>query len=319
MNRNTFIVIAGVILLFLAPFALGPAQLTMLNEIMIFSLFGLSFNLLLGYGGLLSFGHSMFLGFGAYTTGVLLLKNPGFPFLGLLTASTVATLVVGLAVGSILLKQKGPAFAILTMAIDGLFYTTALKWKEVTGGDDGICIFRPEINLFFLRLDTTDVKIFYYISYVIIGLATFACWYFTKTSMGQTILLVRDNEMRMQFMGYNAAISRLILFTISAGFAGLAGSFYMLFFGTVAHNVIGVDMTAVVLLMTFIGGIGNFFGPLLGSAFYIYIQDLLSTITKRWPFFMGIIFMAMVMFRRDGLAGFIEDIYSRVCKRNGTD
>ena len=104
--------------------------------------------------------------------------------------------------------------------------------------------------------------------------------------MGQTVLLIRENESRMQFLGYSAAVSRLILFTVAAAFAGLAGSLYMLFIGTVAYDVISIPMSSTALIITFIGGIGSFFGPWLGAAFYIYIQDLLSEITKSWPFFM---------------------------------
>jgi branched-chain amino acid transport system permease protein len=124
--------------------------------------------------------------------------------------------------------------------------------------------------------------------------------------MGQTVLLIRENEGRMQFLGYSAAVSRLILFTVAASFAGLAGSLYMLFIGTVAYDVISIPMSSTALIITFIGGIGSLFGPWLGAAFYIYIQDLLSGITKSWPFFMGVIFILMVMFQRVGLAGLLS-------------
>jgi branched-chain amino acid transport system permease protein len=215
-------------------------------------------------------------------------------------------LLVGFTLGMLLLRQTGASFALLTMAIGGMFATIALKWSDVTGGDDGICIFRPDINLYLFQLNTTSVTVFYYVSVFFIGIATFCCWYFTRTSMGQTVLLIRENETRMQFLGYNAAISRLILFTVAASFAGLAGSLYMLFIGTVAYDVISIPMSATALLITFIGGIGSFFGPWLGAAFYIYVQDLLSGITTRWPFFMGIIFILMVMFQREGLAGLLS-------------
>jgi branched-chain amino acid transport system permease protein len=306
MRKKILFMIGGVILFLLAPLVFGPSQIMMLNEIMIFALYAMSYNLLLGYGGLLSFGHSVFLGFGAYITGVLLVHYPEFPFLALILISTSGTLLVGFTLGMLLLRQTGASFALLTMAIGGMFATIALKWSDVTGGDDGICIFRPDINLYLFQLNTTSVTVFYYVSVFFIGIATFCCWYFTRTSMGQTVLLIRENETRMQFLGYNAAISRLILFTVAASFAGLAGSLYMLFIGTVAYDVISIPMSATALLITFIGGIGSFFGPWLGAAFYIYVQDLLSGITTRWPFFMGIIFILMVMFQREGLAGLLS-------------
>jgi branched-chain amino acid transport system permease protein len=294
----------------LLPLFAGRAQLFITTEIMIFALYALSFNLILGYGGLLSIGHSIFLGVGAYITGVLLKNMPQFPFLGALVIGTLGTTMIGFILGSLLLKQKGPAFALLTFAFSGMFMTIAIKWRSVTGGDDGIIVFRPMIDLGFIELDTTNPTIFYYICFVIIGFSVFLLWRFTRTAMGHTVLLLRENDGRMQFLGYNPSIVRLILFTVSSAFAGLAGSFYMLFFGSVAYNVIGIEMTAIALLMSFIGGIGNFVGPILGAIFYIYVQDFLSGVTDRWPFFMGVIFIVMVMYQPEGLAGLISKLVS---------
>lgn len=312
MKQTFYYTAGGVVLLCLAPFIIGEVYLNLLIEIIIYSLYALSFNILLGYGGLLSFGHSVFLGVGAYVTGIILLRAPDFPFLAVILISGLGTLVLGLGLGSLLLKQTGPAFALLTLAFNGIFATIAIKWKSVTGGDDGICIFRPTINLGAILLDTTDVTVFYYLCLVLIGGLTFLLWRFTKTAMGHTVLLLRENEGRMPFLGYNPALARLILFTLSATVAGIAGSFYMLFFGTVAYNIIGVEMTAIALLMTFIGGVGMFFGPLLGAAFYTYVQNLLSGITNKWPFFLGIIFILMVLYQPKGLIGIFSGIASRI-------
>jgi len=312
MKPTFYYTAGGVVLLCLAPFIIGELYLNLLTEIIIYSLYALSFNILLGYGGLLSFGHSVFLGVGAYVTGIILLRVPDFPFLAVILISGLGTLALGLALGSLLLKQTGPAFALLTLAFNGIFATIAIKWKSVTGGDDGICIFRPTINLGSVVLDNTNVTVFYYLCLVVIGGLTFLLWRFTKTAMGHTVLLLRENEGRMPFLGYNPALARLILFTLSATVAGVAGSFYMLFFGTVAYNIIGVEMTAIALLMTFIGGVGMFFGPMLGAAFYIYVQNLLSGITNKWPFFMGVIFIFMVLFQPKGLVGILSGLVSRI-------
>lgn len=320
MKKELYFVVGAVAFFLVSPLFFGASRIMMLNEIMIFALYAMSYNLLLGYGGLLSFGHSVFLGFGAYITGVLLVNYPEFPFMALVLFSTVGTLLLGLTLGLFLLRQTGASFALLTMAIGGMFSTIALKWSSVTGGDDGICIFRPDINLYFLQLNTSDVTVFYYISVVIIGIATFCCWYFTRTCMGRTVLLIRENEDRMRFLGYSAPVSRLILFTVAAAFAGLAGSLYMLFIGTVAYDVIGIPMSSTALIMTFIGGIGNFVGPWVGAAFYIYVQDILSDITTSWPFFMGSIFIIMVLFQRQGLAGAISPILESLrSRRNGRE
>lgn len=326
MNSHYFGWIIGVLLAIFFPILFGPAQVNMVTEIIIFSLYALSYNLLLGYGGLLSFGHSMFFGFGSYATGAFLLRFPNLPFFVLLLIATMSTTIISLAIGSFLIRQKGAPFALTTLAFSGLFYTTAIKWTRITGGDDGLVIMRPNINLGFLNLDMSNINTFYYVTLVILGSSIILCWRFTKTAMGQTTLLIRENEERMEFIGYNTAVARLILITVSGTFAGLSGFFYMLFFGTVAYNVVSVDMTATALLMTFIGGMDRFYGPILGAAFYTYVQDFLSEITDRWPFFMGSCFVLIVMFLPGGLAGLIssfveiwQDRLRKIFKKNRND
>jgi branched-chain amino acid transport system permease protein len=296
------------LVLFAFPLVARPHQINLLTEIIIFSLYAVSYNLLLGFGGLLSFGHGMFLGLGAFTTGAMLQRIPGLPFFGAVFLGTLMATLIGLGVGCLLLRHKGAYYALLTLAFNALFYAIAIKWHTVTGGDDGLPIKRPNIHLGFIQLPMSDVTVFYYVTLVIIGCAVLFCWYFTKTAMGKTVLLLRENEERMQFIGYNPAVSRLILFTLTAFFAGLAGSFYALFFKFVGVDAIGIDMTTTALLMTFIGGTKDFFGPVLGAGFYIYFQNFLSNITDRWPLFMGILFVLMVLFAPRGLSGLIQSL-----------
>jgi len=297
-----------VLALIVFPIAAKPYQVSLLTEMIIFSLYAVSYNLLLGFGGLLSFGHGMFLGLGAFTTGAVLQRIPGLPFFGAVFLGTLLATLVGLGLGCLLLRHRGSYYALLTLAFNALFYAIAIKWHTVTGGDDGLPVKRPNIHLGFLQLSMADVTTFYYVALVVIGCAVLFCWYFTRTAMGKTVLLLRENEERMQFIGYNPAVSRMILFTLTAAFAGLSGSFYALFFKFVGVDAIGIDMTTSALLMTFIGGTRHFFGPVLGAGFYIYLQNFLSNITDRWPLFMGILFVLMVLFAPRGLAGLIQSV-----------
>ena len=296
------------LVLFSFPFLARPHQISLLTEMIIFSLYAVSYNLLLGFGGLLSFGHGMFLGLGAFTTGAMLQRIPGLPFFGYVFLGTLMATLIGLGVGCLLLRHKGAYYALLTLAFNALFYAIAIKWHAVTGGDDGLPVKRPNLHLGFVQLPMSDVTVFYYVTLVVIGCAVLFCWYFTKTAMGKTVLLLRENEERMQFIGYNPAVSRMILFTLTAFFAGLAGSFYALFFKFVGVDAIGIDMTTTALLMTFIGGTKDFFGPVLGAGFYIYFQNYLSNITDRWPLFMGLLFVLMVLFAPQGLSGLIRSL-----------
>ncbi len=304
--------LAILLVLFGLPLVARPHQISLLTEIIIFSLYAVSYNLLLGFGGLLSFGHGMFLGVAAFTTGAMLQRLPGLPFFGAVFLGTLMATLIDLGLGCLLLRHKGSYYALLTLAFNALFYAVAIKWQAVTGGDDGLPVKRPNLHLGFVQLPMADVTVFYYVTLIVIGCAVLFCWYFTKTAMGKTVLLLRENEERMQFIGYNPAVSRMILFTLTAFFAGLSGSFYAFFFKFVGVDAIGIDMTTTALLMTFIGGTKNFFGPVLGAGFYIYFQNALSNMTDRWPLFMGILFIVLVLFVPRGLSGLIQSLGDRL-------
>ncbi|MBW1914446.1 MAG: branched-chain amino acid ABC transporter permease [Deltaproteobacteria bacterium] len=287
-------------------------QVSLLTEVMVFSLYAISYNLLLGYAGLLSFGHAMFFGTGAYTAAIFLNQFPGLSIWGAILIPVFITTVVGLVIGSFLLRHKGAYFALLTLAFNALFYAIATKWHSITGGDDGLSVTRPDLNIGIARLDMSDITVFYYFTLIIIGLVALYCYYFTKTAMGRTVLLIRENEERMKFLGYNTNISRLLLFTFTGALAGFAGAFYALFFQFTSISAISIEMTTTVLLMTFIGGTGSLLGPVLGALVYTFIQDFLSDITDRWQLIMGLIFILMVLFVPGGLSEILFSLKSRL-------
>jgi len=308
---GVFILIGTVLL----PLAARQYQLAILTEVIIFALFAVSYNLLLGYAGLLSFGHAMFFGTGAYTVAILLNRVPGLSFYSAVALSAMVTTVAGLIIGSLLLRHKGTPFALLTLAFNALLYAIATKWHSITGGDDGLSIFRPEIDVGFTQFSISGITAFYYITLATIGVVMLFCWYFTHTAMGQTVLLMRENEERMKFLGYNTNISRLILFVFTSFLAGLAGTFYALLFQFTSITAISIDMSTIVLLMVIIGGTGSFAGPIIGACVYIYLQDFLSDVTDRWPFIMGLIFIFMILYVPKGLSGLIDSLIERLRER----
>ena len=289
-------------------------QLNMLNEIIIFALYAVSYNLLLGYAGLLSFGHAMFFGVGAFSVAVGLIHIPGLSLWGAILLAVLATTLVGFVTGGLLLRHKGSYFALLTLAFNSLFYAVATKWHTITGGDDGLSITRPDLHLGLVSVKMANLTHFYYLTLVVIGAAIVFCWFFTRTAMGRTVVLVRENEERMKFLGYDTNISRLILFTFTGAVAGLAGAFYTLHFQFVSQTAISVDMTTTVLLMTFVGGTGTFWGPIVGAFVYIILQNYLSDITDRWPLFMGLLFVGMVLVVPGGLSQIAQDLRARLIK-----
>jgi branched-chain amino acid transport system permease protein len=311
-KKASYLLIAALFALgILMPSVIKKYHLNMLTEIIVFALYAVSYNLLLGYAGLLSFGHAMFFGTGAFTVAVALIHIPGLSMWNAVLLALLTTTVVGFISGGFLLRHKGSYFALLTLAFNSLFYAVATKWHKITGGDDGLSITRPDLNFGFTTIKMSVLTNFYYLTLVVIGAAIVFCWYFTKTAMGQTVLLMRENEERMKFLGYNTNVSRLILFTFTGALAGLAGAFYALHFQFVSQSAISVDMTTTVLLMTFVGGTGTFWGPILGAFVYIIVQNYLSDITDRWPLFMGAIFVVMVLLIPGGLSQIITSIRNR--------
>jgi branched-chain amino acid transport system permease protein len=319
LKTNSYIVI---IVLFrlgaVMPLVLRRYNLFMLTEIIIFALYAVSYNLLLGYAGLLSFGHAMFFGLGAFVAAVSIIHIPGLTLVSAVIISLVITTIAGFLIGGLLLRHKGAYFALLTMAFNALFYAVATKWHSVTDGDDGLSISRPELDLGLASLSVSSVSSFYYLILIVVGASIVFCWYFTHTAMGKTVLLMRENEERMKFLGYNTNISRLILFTFTGAVAGLAGAFYTLHFQFVSISAISIDMTTAVLLMVFVGGTRTFWGPILGAFVYIIFQNYLSDITDRWPLFMGLIFVFMVLYVPGGLSQTIVSMRQWFSGRTGT-
>lgn len=300
------------LLVIIIPLWFEPYQVSLVTEIIIFALYAVSYNLLLGHAGLLSFGHAMFFGTGAYTTAIALNHIDGLPIYGAILLSILSATTVGLVFGGLLLRHKGSYFALLTLAFNALFYAVASKWSGVTGGDDGLSISRPDLHLGFTTIDMSDITTFYFFTLIVVGSLILFCWYFTRTAMGETVLLLRENEERMKFIGYNTNATRLILFTFTGALAGFAGSFYALFFEFSSVSAISIDMTTTVLLMTFIGGTGSFGGPILGAVVFTYLQDFLSDITDRWPLIMGLIFIVMVLYVPKGTSGVISMLKTRL-------
>jgi branched-chain amino acid transport system permease protein len=191
----------------------------------------------------------------------------------------------------------------LTLAFNQLVWAIVWKWRDVTGGDDGLGKFpKPEM----LGLTLKDPFTFYYVSLIIISACLFACWYFTRTPLGNICMSVKSNDERAQFIGFNVKASKLVLLTLLGFMAGISGALYAQFQEFIATSVIDGGMSTNVLFMAYIGGIGYFWGPLAGSAIFVYLSEYLSSFTDRWEFILGIIFILVVLFAPQGILGTIR-------------
>ena len=304
--RQVAIIVVILLLLGIAPHFLKVTQIRILNEIAYFSLFAISFNLLFGYGGLLSFGHAAYFGLGAYTTAILLKRVAGMPLLLSILLGGMAAAIGGAIVGFFCVRRKGGYFVLLTLAFNQLIWAVAWKWRAVTGGDDGIGGFVPKsLGLGIATLDLTKTGTMYYLTMTIVVVLLFLAWYLTKTPYGNTIWAIKVNEERAAFLGYDVNFSKRLIFTISSFFAGIAGSLFAVFQDFVATNVVNLLLSTEVILMTILGGAGSFFGPILGAAIFVYFSDWFSSLTDRWEFFMGILFIIVVLYFHQGAIGLI--------------
>jgi branched-chain amino acid transport system permease protein len=259
--------------------------------------------MMLNEGGLFSFGHALYFGLGAYASVLGWLHIKGLSFMsGILLGGLVAGLV-GIILGAFLVRMSGTYFALLTLAFNQLIWAIVWKWRDVTGGDDGLGKF-PKPDL--LGISMKNPANFYYVSLMIIGIGLFICWYFTRTPLGNVCVSIKSNEERAKFIGFNVNASKLILLTVAGFFSGISGALYAQFQEFIATSTIDLGMSTNVLFMAFIGGIGYFWGPLIGSGIFVYLSEYLSSFTDRWEFFFGLIFIIIVLFAPQGILGIVK-------------
>lgn len=301
LNITALVVIALTVIA--CPFFLGIIDLRLMTEVLYFALFAVSLNLITGFGGLLSFGHAAYFGTGAYVTALALLHIEGLSLIPAIMMGGLAAAIIGAFFSIFLIRVSGTYYAMLTLAFNQVLFAVALKWRHVTGGDDGIGSFpKPNLDIPFLgSIDMLDTANFYWFTLAVVGLMSFLAWHLLRTPLGVSIILLRENEERAHFLGHRTSMTRFYLFTVSAFFAGIAGAMFALFQEFVSTGAIDGLRSVDAILMMVIGGVGHFFGPMLGALFMVFVGDWLMRITEAWEFYIGAFFMAMVLFSRGGL------------------
>ena len=301
--RNILLLSGLFVLLAFIPQLVSEFRLNLVIAMLIYSLVAIAFNMLFGQGGLLSFGHSAFFGMGAYTA-ILVFKHWGFSLLPGILAGGLAGALLGVLFGVFLARLRGLPFALLSLAFNALIYAAAEKWRSVTGGEDGLAIRRPNLSLpGFGSIDMFSTVNFYYFVVIIVGLSVLYCWFFTKTPLGRLDKCIRENEERTSFIGYSVYTTKFLVYVIVAFFCATAGALASSFQEFVSSATITLEKSADILFLVFVGGRGVFWGPILGACFLTYLNDALSTLTEHWAIIQGAIFIALVIYAPDGLAG----------------
>jgi branched-chain amino acid transport system permease protein len=314
-NWIFWIVVLAALVLY--PRVFGIYYTNVLISFAIFALFAVSFNLLLGYTGLLSFGHAMFFGVGAYGTALALEHIEGMPLIASVLLGALAAIVLALVLCPIVVRVSGTAFAMLHLAFGQLMYVLALKLRGLTGGEDGIGGFTiPELNIFgIVSIDMADPLNFYYFAVTVLGLSVLFLWFFTKTPFGSIMIAIRDNANRVDYLGFKVPQSKAVIYTVSGCFAGVAGSIYALFQNLIsADDGFHVMVSFAPIIMTMVGGIGSFFGPIMGAGIFGIIEELTSRYTERVELVMGLILIMVILFAPLGFMGIINLVKQKFAK-----
>jgi branched-chain amino acid transport system permease protein len=281
-------------------------------EVVIWMIYALGFNLLLGLSGLPSFGHGAYFGIGAYAFGLFQLHAFESLWLGL-CAAIAAGLVAGALVACFVSHRRGIYFALMTIAFGQVFWYAAIKWHSVTGGEDGLLdIPRPGVTLGPLEFALAGNRALFVFCFVIFALVLIALWRLVHSPFGKALAAIKQNEMRAAFIGYNVWLYKWLVFTLSAAIAALAGGLFAMAQQSAYPDVMSLNASGFVVMAVLIGGgLVSFWGPIIGAALFFVARDVLGAATETWVLWYGLLFMAVVLFKPEGIAGLLQDAGAR--------
>lgn len=286
-------------------------SITLMNLIGSWVVFALAYNMLLGQAGMLSFGHAVYFGLGGYAAIHMMaaIKAQGLPIpvAALPLVGFMAGMLAGSIIGWFSCRRSGTAFAMISLGVGELIAASGLMFVSVFGGEEGISGDRgagPELFGFSLG---PQLNVYYFIAFWMF-VSVLAMWAFTRTPLGRLANAVRDNPDRVSFIGYDPQRVRYMVFLISGGFAGLAGSLSAVNFEIITPEKLGAVNSGAVLLMAYIGGVGVFYGPIIGAVLISVMQSMLSDFTKVWQLYLGLMFVIVVMFAPYGIGGVVHQI-----------
>jgi branched-chain amino acid transport system permease protein len=276
-------------------------------ETLIFSLLALSLNILLGYTGLVSFGHAAFFAVSGYAFGLF---SSGWTTEILVTMplAVLSATIVALPIGWLSIRLSGFYFLMITFAFAQMVFVAAFRWKGLTGGSDGLLVPSPTLFGAPVLQDRTP---FYYFAIVMFFLCSGAMYLIVTSQFGHTLVGIRENTLRMRALGYNVRNAKLAAFVIGATFAGIAGAMNTLFNLFISPESAHWTQSALVLVMVLIGGANFFVGPIVGAAIVLLLQHWLSSHTEYWGLFLGLLFIALITGAREGIAGLTMQFLGR--------
>jgi branched-chain amino acid transport system permease protein len=290
------LVLAGGLLL---PMRVYPVLAT---DILAWTLFAASFDILTGYTGLLSFGHAAYFGVGAYTAGILALRA-GVPYPLNALAGAVVGGALGLPLMALAIRRRGIYFAMITLAFGQMVFYVINEWRSLTGGENGTQGI-PRIGIGGLPIASSTA--YYYAALPLAALGLLLCWRIVRSPFGRVLVAIRENEVRTQTLGYAVSRFKLLAAVLSCTLSGLAGGIWVINHGFVALDTVHWSTSGTVVVMVLLGGMATRLGPLVGAALVLLLRDFLSTWTDAWGVVTGAIFIVVILIFRQGIVGTIE-------------
>jgi branched-chain amino acid transport system permease protein len=307
--RDTGIAVAALVVLVLLPLAFpGKAFSDFMIRLSAFAIFATSLNLLVGYTGLVSFGHGLFYGLGAYSFALMMQKlGTSIPVAFAATLSVSAA--VATIVGAICIRLKEIYFSFLTLAFQMLLHSIIIAWTPLTGGDQGLTGGVPRPAFLGIRLD--DPHHLYIFCCVILVVSLFFMWHLVRSPFGYTMRMIRDNPRRAEFLGVRVWRVRLLAFVVAGVFGSVGGLLMSLFVSSAYPDFAYWTISGEAVFMILMGGISVFFGPLVGAVMLLLLNDVVTRMTEHYSLMLGIIILCVALGLRKGLLGFVLWAWAR--------
>ncbi len=302
LDRELQAIVILLVFLAILPTSLSTYGVRTLSVGLLYGLAAVGFNILYGYTGLISFGHAMFFSAGAYGIAIGLVKLGLDPIQSILLA-LATTFVVAVVTGYLSLRHTEIYFAMLTLAFAQLIYSLILKMRDLTGGDEGIY----NIPRLFGEVET-----YYYLVLVIVGVLVILAWWLVRTPLGLAFQAVRDNPDRAETLGMSVSRVRLVSYIISAYYVSIAGALYAPLHRAITPEIAFWTFSALIVMMTILGGSGRVVGAFIGGLIFIYINTFATGFTEFWQLIMGILLALIVYLAPNGIVGFVEGVWRRV-------
>ena len=308
-SRKLIVLAAIWALLIFAPYWMVPlgGYTALATRVLVLGLAAMSLNFLLGFTGVLSFGHAAYFGLGAYGAGLTLkylaLSTPLAVIAGILLGG-----ICGSILGLLIVRRRGVYFAMVTIAFGQVFYYIAFQWSSLTGGDDGLRGFSRQpldFGLFKIDILSSDMAFYFFVLFCF-AIAVSSMGFILRSPFGRTMIAIRENERRARFLGIPVERHIWIAFSLSCFFMGFAGALYALVNNFADPRGLHYSQSGDFVIMAVMGGMRSFWGPLLGAAVFVTLQDYLSSVTVNWMSFLGLLFVLVVLFFPRGLLGFLQ-------------